>query len=57
MMLGMGMIAIGYALLYWGWSHFPGQTRQSLWQLLGFGTLWKNLQMPDQSANPIQLPS
>lgn len=47
MALGLVTTVIGYTLLYWGIEHMPGQkvagngTRNSLWELFGFGTLFK----------------
>lgn len=52
MIFGLATIALGYALFYWGLHHFPGQQRYSLWDLLGFGTLFKNVSMP--SGQPVQ---
>ena len=52
MMIGIGLIAIGYALLYWGYHHKPfNQKTYSLWALLGFGSLTK-LTMP--AGTPVQ---
>jgi hypothetical protein len=49
-----GIIAfvIGYALIYWGWHHMPGQPRYSLWYLLGFGSLFGKQVTP---GTPVQL--
>jgi hypothetical protein len=53
MILGFGIFVIGYAVFYWGWGHFPGNTRYSLWVLLGFGSLWPKISMP--AGAPIEL--
>jgi hypothetical protein len=41
--LGIGSVAIGYAIFYWGLHHFPnvdGGQRYSLFQLLGIPEAW-----------------
>lgn len=50
MIFGFILFVIGYAVFYWGIQHFDtgvtnGQ-RYSLWSLLGFGTLFKNINFP-----------
>lgn len=54
MVLGFATLAIGYAVFYWGLHHFPQyqNTRYSLWVLLGFGPLFKNLSVP--AGQPLQ---
>jgi hypothetical protein len=52
MTAGIVLFVIGYALVYWGWHHFPGQKRFSLWYLLGFGSLFGST-IP--AGEPIQL--
>lgn len=38
MIFGIAIMVFGYALFYWGYHHF-GNTRYSLWQLLGFSNM------------------
>lgn len=44
MTFGVITFAFGYVLFYWGLHHFPQykNERYSLWELLGFGVLFKN---------------
>lgn len=49
---GIIIFVVGYALIYWGWHHMPGQKRYSLWYLLGFGSLFGHGITPGQ---PVQL--
>jgi hypothetical protein len=39
MLFGFAMMAVGYAIFYWGLHHFPQykDSRYSLWTLLGLG--------------------
>jgi len=52
MVFGFFLFVVGYALFYWGWHHMPGQKRYSLWYLLGFGSLFKNITIPP--GQPVQ---
>lgn len=47
-MVAIGLLVLGYAVLYWGIHHFPPMHRYSLWTLLGID----NFITPNQS--PIQ---
>lgn len=54
MIFGLITIVVGYAIFYWGMHHFPqykSSQRFSLWELLGFGTLFKNLSLPAGPKN------
>jgi hypothetical protein len=56
MIFGLTALVFGYALFYWGYHHFPGQQRYSLWSLLGFGNLFgASSAMP--AGQPIQFNS
>lgn len=44
--IGLFIFIIGYAVFYWGEHHFGHQCRYSLWCLMGFGSLFKNLSIP-----------
>lgn len=52
MVFGFFLFVVGYALFYWGYHHMPGQKRYSLWYLLGFGSLFKNVNIPP--GQPVQ---
>jgi len=40
MIFGLALLTVGYAIFYWGLSHFPfRQCRYSLWVLLGLDKL------------------
>jgi hypothetical protein len=54
MMFGLVLVVVGYATFYWGLHHMPHYKhgRYSLWALLGFGTLFKNLSIP--AEEPVQ---
>lgn len=54
MIFGYALLALGYTLFYWGWSHFQSQ-RYSMYQLLGFGTLFKGVNFPP--GTPVQFKS
>jgi hypothetical protein len=36
MMIGFALLFAGYALVFWGYHHFPGQVRYGLFEVMGF---------------------
>jgi hypothetical protein len=57
MAFGLIILVIGYAITFWGVNHFGQKCRYSLWCLLGFTSLFKNLTVPQPTPYPFGISS